>query len=586
MGCHQAGPQEKASDGKIKILLMGNPNVGKSVVFSKLTGVHVDSSNYAGTTVDYTVGDIRFGNEEGIMIDVPGTYSLEATSEAERVAVSLLEEGADVIICVLDATHLERNLDLAYRLKEYPIPVVYSLNLMDVAERQGIRIDVDKLSEELGGPVIPTVAIKNRGLRELMQTAIKLSKEKKEPEPKLEDEERWRRIREIVAKVQSEVEQEELTFIQKLEDWTIQPWPGIPIAFLVLVVSLGIVVGVGKALRAVILLPLVRQVIVPFLSKIVSSIVPAGILRNVLVGEYGILVIGIEWPFALILPYVLLFYIVFSFLEDSGYLPRIGVLADGVLRKIGIQGGNIIPMMLGYGCAVPAILGTRAANTQKERLMVASLVSFAIPCASQSGAFFALLGDRSIFALIFVYLMSIIAMLAVGTMLNRIIPGASQPILLEVPNLLLPDKDAFKKKLKLRMKHFMIDAEAPMLIGIVIAAIIAETGILNEFSKLIYPLVEGWLGLPKEASLSLLLGIIRRELAVLPLLEMNLSTLQLTVGAIVALFYLPCLSVFGVLANEFSVKSALFIGLITIVSAFVFGGLVNQIGSIILGVVG
>lgn len=586
MGCHQAGPQEKASDGKIKILLMGNPNVGKSVVFSKLTGVHVDSSNYAGTTVDYTVGDIRFGNKEGIMIDVPGTYSLEATSEAERVAVSLLEEGADVIICVLDATHLERNLDLAYRLKEYPIPVVYSLNLMDVAERQGIRIDVDKLSEELGGPVIPTVAIKNRGLRELMQTAIKLSKEKKEPEPKLEDEERWRRIREIVAKVQSEVEQEELTFIQKLEDWTIQPWPGIPIAFLVLVVSLGIVVGVGKALRAVILLPLVRQVIVPFLSKIVSSIVPAGILRNVLVGEYGILVIGIEWPFALILPYVLLFYIVFSFLEDSGYLPRIGVLADGVLRKIGIQGGNIIPMMLGYGCAVPAILGTRAANTQKERLMVASLVSFAIPCASQSGAFFALLGDRSIFALIFVYLMSIIAMLAVGTMLNRIIPGASQPILLEVPNLLLPDKDAFKKKLKLRMKHFMIDAEAPMLIGIVIAAIIAETGILNEFSKLIYPLVEGWLGLPKEASLSLLLGIIRRELAVLPLLEMNLSTLQLTVGAIVALFYLPCLSVFGVLANEFSVKSALFIGLITIVSAFVFGGLVNQIGSIILGVVG
>ena len=586
MGCHQAGPQEKGRDGKIKILLMGNPNVGKSVVFSKLTGVHVDSSNYAGTTVDYTVGDIRFGNKEGIMIDVPGTYSLEATSEAERVAVSLLEEGADVIICVLDATHLERNLDLAYRLKEYPIPVVYSLNLMDVAERQGIRIDVDKLSEELGSPVIPTVAIKNRGLRELMQTAIKLSKEKKEPEPKLEDEERWIRIREIVAKVQSEVEQEELTFIQKLEDWTIQPWPGIPIAFLVLVVSLGIVVGVGKALRAVILLPLVRQVIVPFLSKIVSSIVPAGILRNVLVGEYGILVIGIEWPFALILPYVLLFYIVFSFLEDSGYLPRIGVLADGVLRKIGIQGGNIIPMMLGYGCAVPAILGTRAANTQKERLMVASLVSFAIPCASQSGAFFALLGDRSIFALIFVYLMSIIAMLAVGTMLNRIIPGASQPILLEVPNLLLPDKDAFKKKLKLRMKHFMIDAEAPMLIGIVIAAIIAETGILNEFSKLIYPLVEGWLGLPKEASLSLLLGIIRRELAVLPLLEMNLSTLQLTVGAIVALFYLPCLSVFGVLANEFSVKSALFIGLITIVSAFVFGGLVNQIGSIILGVVG
>lgn len=586
MGCHSVAVQEISDANKIKILLMGNPNVGKSVIFSKLTGVHVDSSNYAGTTVDYTVGDVNFGSGQGVIIDVPGTYSLEATSEAERVAISLLEEGADVIICVLDATNLERNLDLAFRLKEYPIPIVYSLNLVDVAERQGIKIDVDKLAKELGSPVIPTVAIKNVGLRKLMTTAIKLSKERKEAEPKLEDEERWDKIKEIVNKVQIQIEKEELTFIEKLENWTIQPWPGIPIALLVLVLSLGIVVGGGKALRALILLPLVRDVIQPLLAKIVSLVIPAGVVRNILVGEFGILVIGIEWPFALILPYVFLFYVVFSFLEDSGYLPRIGVLADGVLRRIGIQGGNIIPMMLGYGCAVPAIIGTRAANSYKERVMVAALVSFAIPCASQSGAFFALLGDKSIFSLIFVYLVSIFAMLSVGNLLNKIIPGKSQPLLLEVPNLLLPDKDAFKKKLKLRMKSFLVDAEGPMLIGIIIAAIIAETGLLNGISKLITPLVEGWLGLPKEASLALLLGIIRREMAVLPLLELNLNTLQLTVGSIVALFYLPCLSVFGVLAKEFSVKWALFVGLITTTSAFVFGGLVNYIGSIIMGLIG
>ncbi len=586
MSCHSTARQKKSGDGKIKILLMGNPNVGKSVVFSKLTGVHVDSSNYAGTTVDYTVGDISFGNQQGVMIDVPGTYSLEATSEAERVAVALLEEGADVVICVLDATHLERNLDLAYKLKEYPIPIVYSLNLLDVAERQGIKIDVDKLSQELGSPVIPTIAIKNIGLRDLMKTAIKLSKEEVSPEPKLEDQERWNRIKEIVDKVQSQVENKELTFIEKLENWTIQPWPGIPIALLVLILSLGVVVGGGKALRAVVLLPLVKQVIMPLLTKLISFIIPAGIFRNVLVGEFGILVIGIEWPFALILPYVFLFYTVFSFLEDSGYLPRIGVLADGVLRRIGIQGGNIIPLMLGYGCAVPAILGTRAATSNKERIMVATLVSFAIPCASQSGAFFALLGDRSILSLIFVYMISILAILGVGVVLNKMTPGKSQPMLLEVPNLLLPDKDAFKKKLKIRMKHFLIDAEGPMFVGIVIAAVIAETGILNEISKVIGPFVEGWLGLPKEASLSLLLGIIRRELAVLPLLELNLNTLQLMVGSIIALFYLPCLSVFGVLTKEFSLKVALLIGLITTTSAFVFGGIINQIGSIILGFMG
>ena len=144
-----------------------------------------------------------------------------------------------------DATHLERNLGLAFELKEYPIPIIYCLNLMDVAERQGIKIDAEKLAEELGSPVIPTVAIKNQGLRELMQTAVKLSKERKDSEPKLDEEEKWNRIKEIVSKVQAQVDKE-LTFIEKLEDWTIQPWPGIPIAILVLIASLGVVVGAGK----------------------------------------------------------------------------------------------------------------------------------------------------------------------------------------------------------------------------------------------------------------------------------------------------------------------------------------------------
>lgn len=583
MGCHSNNQGSISLDDKIKILLMGNPNVGKSVVFSKLTGVHVDSSNYAGTTVDYTVGDINFRNIEGVMIDVPGTYSLEASSEAEEVAVGLLEEGADVIICVLDATHLGRNLDLAIQLQEYSTPIIYCLNLVDVAARQGITIDAEQLSKELNAPVIPTVAIKNTGLMDLIFKSVELSGTTKEPDPPLEDEERWNKINKIIEKVEKK-EEKEPTFMEKLEDWTVQPWPGIPIAILVLILSLGIVVGVGKGLRSLVLLPLVRKVIMPFLTTIVSAIIPAGIFRNLVVGEFGILIIGIEWPFALILPYVLLFYVVFSFLEDSGYLPRIGVLADGILSRIGIQGGNIIPIMMGYGCAVPAIVGTRAATTYKERIMVAALVSFAIPCASQTGAFIALLGDRSIPALILVYMMSILILLCVGVIMNKVIPGKGQPMLLEVPNLLLPDKNAFKKKLKIRMKHFLLDAEGPMFIGILIAAIVAETGILNEFSNIIGPLVEGWLGLPKEASLSLLLGIIRRELAVLPLLEMDLNTLQLLVGSVMALFYLPCLSVFGVLTKEFSLKVSITIGVITIISAFLFAGLVNHIGLFIMAV--
>ncbi len=567
---------------KKKILLMGNPNVGKSVIFSKLTGVNVDCSNYTGTTVDYTKGDIRFGRQEGVLIDVPGTYSLEASSDAEKVALALLEEGADAIIYVLDASHLERNLDLAYQLREFNIPIVYSLNLVDVAERKGIKIDSEKLSKYLGGPVIETVAIKNKGLRDILQTSFKISDKDIVRIKKLKEKERWLEIKKVAKDVESYFEQD-ITFIDKLEKWTIEPWPGIPIAILVLLVSLGLVVGGGKALRALILLPLIRDFIVPQLTRLVSLVIPAGIFRNLLVGEFGIFTIGIEWPFALILPYVFLFYLVFSFLEDSGYLPRIGVLADGLLRKIGIQGGNIIPIMLGYGCAVPAILGTRAANSEKERKIVAALIAFGVPCASQSAAFISLLGDRSIGALLFVYLISILVMIGVGVLMNKMIPGQNQPILLEIPNLLLPDKTAFKTKLKIRMKHFLVDAEGPMIIGILIAAFIAETGVLNGLSRFIAPFVETWLGLPKETSLALLLGIIRRELAVLPLLELNLTTLQLVVGSVVALFYLPCLSVFGVLAEEFSVKYAVRIALSTTIAAFFFGGLINHLGQFILG---
>ncbi len=566
---------------KKKFLLMGNPNVGKSVIFSKLTGVNVEISNYTGTTVDYTVGDINFGKFKSSLIDVPGTYSLQATSQAEDVAIKMLEEGADAIICVLDASHLSRNLDLALELKEYGIPIVYALNLTDVAKRQGTEIDVEVLSNLLSSPVIPTVAIKNIGLRKLLSSVFKESNKVNIPKVKLSNDERWSMIDEIVDKVEKKTETEE-SFIDKLENWTVEPWPGLPIALFVMIVALAVVVGGGKALRSVVLLPLVNNIIKPFFTRLVSAIIPAGIFRNLLVGEYGVLIIGIEWPFALIMPYVFLFYLVFSFLEDSGYLPRLGVLADGLLRKIGIQGGNIITIMMGYGCAVPAIIGTRAATTYKERLIVASLIAFAVPCASQTGAFISLLGDRSIPALIFVYLVSFLVMTLVGFVLNKFIKGESQPMLLEVPNLLMPDKEAFKTKLGLRMKHFLLDAEGPMFIGIFIAALVAETGILNSFSEIISPIVVGWLGLPKEASLSLLLGIIRRELAVLPLLELNLNTLQLTVGSIVALFYLPCLSVFGVLMEEFSAKVALSIGALSIFMAIFFAGIVNQVANLIL----
>ncbi|OPJ55826.1 ferrous iron transporter B [Alkalithermobacter paradoxus] len=583
MDCQKDRKNKKASlECDKKILLMGNPNVGKSVVFSKLTGMEVITANYAGTTVSYTQGMLKHKDDKAALIDVPGIYSLEATSKAEEVAIEMLDKGPDAIICVLDATNLERNLNLALHLREYNIPTVYALNLTDVAKRQGIQIDVKKLEDLLEAPVVETVAVKNIGLKELIEKSLNISKENvKIYNERLSKEERWDKAQKLAQKVQMRVEHTP-SLLEKLGDLTIQPFPGIPIAFLVLAISLAIVVGGGKALRAAVLLPLVNGVIVPFITSIVSRFVEPGMLYNVLVGEFGVLVKGIEWPFALILPYVLLFYVVLSFLEDSGYLPRLGVLVDGMLRKLGLPGGNIVPFIMGYGCAVPAILGTRASTSYKERLILTSLISLAVPCTAQTGAFFSLLGDRSIFALIFVYMISFVAIVITGVALNKILPGKSDPLLLEIPNLLMPNKDALMQKIWIRFKHFLFDAEVPMMIGIVLAALIAETGFLNVIGTAMQPLVEGWLGLPKEASLALLLGIIRRELAVMPLLDMNLTTPQVIVGSVVALFYLPCLSAFAILIKEFKIKTAVVIAASTVFIALLFGGIVNNIFKFIL----
>lgn len=559
-----------------QILLIGNPNVGKSVIFSKLTGNEVMASNYAGTTVSFSSGTTVFENKKANIIDVPGTYSLDASSDAERVAVQFLSSKVDNVIFVLDATNLERNLNFALQVRELGLPMVFALNLIDVAEQKGIHIDVKTLEEELGFPVVPTVAVRNIGLALLAKKAF--SEPKKEdiqiPE-KMTNDQRWGEVGRIISKVQR-LEHRHATFLERLGDQMIMPFPGILIAFFVLALSLGIVVGGGKALRSVLLLPIVNDVYAPFIQNLVSSFIAEGMLRNILIGEYGVLIKGIEWPFALVLPYVFLFYIVFSFLEDTGYLPRLGVLADSLMRRIGVQGGDLIPMIMGYGCAVPAILGSRNATTYKQRLIVSSLVALAIPCASQTGAFIALLGERSWVVLILVYIVSLLTILITGMILRKIVPGKSDTILIEVPNLLWPNLQAWLKKIWIRTKHFMFEAEVPMLLGIVVAALVAETGILLRFSVIMEPIVVHWLGLPKEATISLILGVIRRELAVLPLIEMDLTMVQLFVGSVVALFYIPCLAVVGVLVKEFGLKVGASISALTIVFALIFGGVINQ----------
>ena len=581
--CHDIQEDARILETKDKILLMGNPNVGKSVFFTELTGIHAISSNYAGTTVTYMEGELVLDDHKYTLIDVPGIYSMTASSEAEAVAVRFMESGARAVICVLDASNLERNLRLGLDLQKYGIPMVYALNLMDVARRHGYEIDVELLQQELGCPVIPTVVVKKQGLTELRAALQRVLKEPKaalkaQQVPSVDTR---TRAREITHKVRKRNDAA-LSRLDRLGNSMMQPFPGIPIAVLVMLLSIGVIVGAGKALRAVLLLPLVNGVLVPFFRILFTSFIPEGMLLNILVGEYGIFVISFEWIIALILPYVFLFYVVFSFLEDSGYLPRVSVLFDNIMRKLGVQGGSLINIVMGYGCAVPAIIGSRAASSRKERLVISAAVCFAVPCISQTGALISLLGNYSAWLIIAMILFSLLLLVLVTLITGRLVKGTVAPLIIEVPNLLMPEPKAYGRKLLVRMKHFAYDAELPMMISIVIASLLKETGLLDLIAVYAEPIVSQWLGLPSEAVVALILGIIRREMSVAPLLALNLTSLQAFVGSAVALLYLPCLSVFGILTKEFSVKVALTISLSATFLALFVGGVINHIAHLFI----
>jgi len=577
-----------------RILLMGNPNVGKSVFFTEFTGIHAISSNFVGTTVTYMEGHLPVGGKEYTLIDVPGTYSLSTTSEAEEVAAAFLKSGANAIIFVLDASNLERNLCLALEIRQYNIPTIFSLNLLDVAKRRGITVNEKLLEQELGAPVIPTIAVKKHGLDELISKLEDMLEHPEVYEQKscadcaacafktsTEKSDVWCAAKDISRRVTTDKSKEH-HFFDKLGTASTKPWPGIPIAILVIALLIGVVVFGGRGLRAGVLLPLVNNIIVPFFRDLFSSFIPEGILLNVLTGEFGIFVISFEWILALVFPYVLFFYIGFSFLEDSGYLPRISILFDNVMRKLGISGGSLIYTLMGFGCAVPAIIGSRAATSRKERIIVTAAICFAIPCISQTGAMASLLAAYSWWLLPAMVLFGFFIFVCISLIVGKIIKGKVDPLIIEVPNLLLPNPRSYFRKLFTRMKHFLKDANIPMMAAIIIAALLAETGLLDIIARHAEPLVSQWLGMPREAVVALILGIVRREMSVAPLLALDLTSLQAFVGGVVSLLYIPCLSVFAILVKEYKLKIAAFITVSTIVLALFIGGVINQIGQLFI----
>jgi ferrous iron transport protein B len=570
-----------------KIVLMGNPNVGKSVVFSRLTGANVISSNYPGTTVDFSKGKMRLDGKTIEIIDAPGTYSLEPSNKAEEVASEMLND-ADVVINVVDSTNLERNLYLTLELLERNIPVVIALNIWDETKHLGININQKELEKILGVPAIPIVALTGEGIKELV-SKIKKAKSPKKIKPTIE-EGRWIEIGHIIKKVEK-VRHRHHSLRDRFEDLTINPITGIPIALGIIFAAFWIVRFIGESLIKYILDPLFYNYYLPIIERLSEQLGP-GFIHTLLIGEYGIeiefieslgvLTTGLYVPIGVVLPYIVAFYFMLSLLEDTGYLPRLATLVDNVFHKLGMHGHGIVPMFLGLGCNVPGALATRTMETRKQRFISATLLAIVIPCMAQLAMIFGILGRHGIYYIGIVLLTLGILYVILGLIMNKFIKGASPEIFLEIPPYRRPSFKATLKKTWMRVRWFLKEAIPFLFIGVAVINILYAVGFLQWLSIALSPVMEGLFGLPGEASTALVTGFLRKDIAVGMLLTIEgMGPMQLTIAATMLTVYFPCIATFAVLVKELGIKDMIKAAIIMITTA-VFVGVIMRI--ILLGV--
>jgi ferrous iron transport protein B len=566
-----------------KILLMGNPNVGKSAVFSRMTGIHVTVSNYPGTTVEFTQGQMKVGEEDALLIDVPGTYDLETSVRAEEIAVEMLKDG-DVVIDVVDATNLERNLHLSLHLLERDVPVLIALNMWDDAGHKGITINAERMEEILGVPVVPTVGVTGEGIRNLVS---RIPEAANPDVAGRTDEERWAEVGRIVNDIQS-LERRHHTFLEMLGDASVRPSSGIPIAVLVLLLTFYIVRFIGEGLTGYVFEPLFETLWLPVMARLSAFLVPGTFLHSIVIGalidgridfvqSFGLLTTGIFVPLGMVLPYVFSFYLVIGFLEDLGYLPRVAVLLDNMMHKMGLHGWAIIPTILGLGCNVPGIMATRVLEDRRERMIAATIISVGVPCAALQAMIWGLLGEHGGVYVGIVYAALFLVWVMLGRVLNRMLEGRSPELIMEIPPYRLPSTGALGKKLYMRMVGFFREAIPVVLAGVLVVNILYFLEVFDVLAGLTAPVVTSVFGLPEETITAIAIGFLRKDVAIGMLGTLDLTAKQLTVACTVLAMFFPCVATFVVLFKELGWADTLRSVLAMLVTSLVAGGLLNLI---------
>jgi ferrous iron transport protein B len=624
----RSGPQRPRKHLENDILLVGQPNVGKSVLFSHLTGVRTIASNYPGTTVSYALGRMRGRGSTLIVVDAPGTYSLEPLDEAARVTVDLIDD-ATRIINVVDSTHLERHLPMTLELIAQNKPMVVALNMSDEARHRGISIDVEKLSTELGVPVVPIVAPSGEGVKQLIDTCLDMQPNPpsihndsghpghhphiEHPSPAaprpsvtaehihLDRDRVWQRVGELVEKVQT-LEHHHHSFTERLEGISIHPFWGSLLALAVITVSFSLIRLIGEFLisgaigivgRPWVELPfgtelLFEKVLNPPLMALSRAIGPESFLQKLLIGtlvngrvdfmqSFGILSSGIFIPIGVVLPYLLSFYFVLSLLEDSGYLPRLAVFLDNFMHRIGLHGYAIIPTLLGLGCNVPGIMATRILESRRQRFITATLISIAVPCAALQAMIVGLVGSRGIGPVLIVYGTLFAIWLLISLVLRFTVRGFQPELLVEIPPYRLPRLRALGSKMWLRISGFVREA-LPIILGAIVAVnVLYQLKLFSYLAGFAEPLITRLWGMPSEAVVPLLVGILRKDVALGLLAPLDLTGKQLIIGSVLLAMFFPCIATFVVLFRELGFKDGLKSIGIMLLAVFLTGTALNLI---------
>jgi len=376
--------------------------------------------------------------------------------------------------------------------------------------------------------------------------------------------------------------------LETLADASINPLTGIPMAMLAAAASFVVVRFIGEGLIGYVFEPFFEKLWGPFIVKALAFLTPYGLLHEILIGKLidgdidfvqsmGLLTTGLFVPVAMVLPYVFSFYLVLGFLEDSGYLPRIGVLSDNLMHRVGLHGLAIIPMMLGLGCNVPAAMATRVLETRRERFIAATLMAIAIPCMAQIAMVMGLVGNYGAKALAQVFGTLFIVWIALGLLQNLLIKGDSPEIFVEIPPYRMPYVKVLFEKVFMSVKWFVKEAVPFVMLGVLLVNLLYALGVIEFLGKLAAPVITGIMGLPEKTVAALVVGFLRKDVAVGMLAPLGLSVKQLVIASVVLAMYFPCVATFAVLIKELGWKDMLLSSLIMIVSTLLVGGVLNLI---------